>query len=128
MPTRQLAILGLLALAFLGFVLFAATSPYWSTSDVIALAVFGVFFVLLAFFQLAVRGQQPVEGHRGLPRSFWVVFASFAAAFASAMLLGVLAMPFFGYQGFEFFLGQQSWWVLCILAALLYPFVRRRLL
>ncbi len=128
MPTRQIALVLAVALAFLVFVLFAASSPYWSSTDVVVLAVFGIFFTCLVFVLLAVRGNNPVEGHRGLPRSYWVLFASFAAAFAMAMLLSIAAMPWFGYGGFNFFFGPGSWWVLLVLAAVAFPFVRRRVL
>ena len=128
MPTRQLILLSTMAIAFLAFVIFAAASPYWSVADVVGLAVFGLFFLLLAFVLLAVRGQDPVEGHRGFPRSYWVVFASLAGAFALAMLLSVLAMPWVGYRGFAVLLGGEHWWVLPVLAAVLYPFISRHLL
>ena len=128
MPYRQFTLLTILGIAFVIFVAFAATSEYWSVGDVLGLAVFGVLFVALATVLLAARGQQPVEGHRGMPRSFWVIFASFAAAFAIAMLLAVLAMPWVGYQGFEVLLGPDHWWALPVLAAVAFPFVRRRLL
>jgi hypothetical protein len=128
MPSRQIALVFAVAIAFLVFVLFAVSSPYWSSADVVILAVFGLFFTGLVFVMLAVRGNKPVEGHRGLPRSYWVVFASFAAAFALAMLLSIAAMPWFGYGGFDFFFGSGSWWVLLVLAAVAFPFVRRRLL
>ena len=128
MPRRQLAILAVLSLAFIGFVVSAALSEFWSVGDVLGLAAFGIIFVALAFVQIVVRGQQPVEGHHGMPRAFWLVFASFAVAFALELLLGVLAMPWFGYKSFELLLGTKYWWVLPLLAAVAFPFVRRRLL
>jgi len=128
MPRRQLALLAVLALAFAIFVAFTASSEYWSLTDVLALAAFGVVFVIIAFILLATRGHEPVDGHRGLPRSFWVVFAWFGVAFASAMLMAVLAMPWVGFRGFQVLLGPDQWWVLPLLAAVAYPFVRKRLL
>jgi hypothetical protein len=128
MPTRQVTLIFTVALAFLLFILFAATSPYWSTGDVVGLSIFGLFFTALVFVLLAVRGNQQVEGHRGLPRSYWVVFASFGAAFALAMLLSIVVMPWVGYEGFDFFFGPNSWWALLVLAAIAFPFVRRHLL
>lgn len=128
MPRRQLALLAILALGFVVFITFATASEYWSLGDVLALAGFGVLFVILAFVLLATRGQEPVDGHRGMPRWFWVLFASFAVGFASCMLLGVLALPFVGFRGFELLFGSEYRWVLFVLAALAYPFVRKRLL
>ncbi len=128
MLPRQIALVIAVALAFALFVAFAAISADWAAGDVLVLAVFGVFFTCLVFVLLALRGNKPVEGHRGLPRSFWVVFASFAAGFALAMLLSIAAMPWVGFRGFDFFFGPGSWWALVALAAVAFPFVRRRLL
>ena len=128
MPQRQIALVTSVALAFTLFVAFAASSEYWTKTDVVVLVVFGLFFTCLVFVLLALRGNKPVEGHRGLPRSFWVVFASFAAAFALAMLLSIVAMPWVGYGGFDFFFAPGSWWALLVLAAVAFPFVRKRLL
>ncbi|MCW5658421.1 MAG: hypothetical protein KIT60_12015 [Burkholderiaceae bacterium] len=126
MPRRQLALLAVLALGFALFVAFAATSEHWSLGDVVGLAAVGIVFVVFAFVLLATRGRQPVDGHRGMPRWYWVLFASFAAAFALSMLLSVLAMPFVGYRGFDLFFGSERW-LLLVLAAAVYPFVRKRL-
>ncbi len=128
MPKRQLLLLMTLVAGLISFVGFAASDPYWSKSDVLGLSLFSIFFVALAFVVLVRRGQEPVEGHRGLPRSYWVVFASFSGAFVIALLLSVLAMPLVGFKGFEYLLGPDSWWVMLVLAAILYPFVQRRLL
>lgn len=128
MPRRQLALLALLALGFVVFVAFAAASEYWSLGDVLALAGFGVFFVILAIVLFSTRGQAPVAGHRGMPRGFWVLFASFAVGFALCMLFGVLALPFVGFRGFDLLFGSEYRWVVFVFAALAYPFVRKRLL
>ena len=128
MPRRHTAILGVLLAAFCVFVAHAATDPNWSLGDVVGLLVFALFFVVLVSLLLITRGSRPVEGQHGFPRAYWVVFASFAAAFAGAMLLSVLVMPWLGFQGFVFVFAQENWWVLPVLAAAAFPFVRRRLL
>jgi membrane-bound metal-dependent hydrolase YbcI (DUF457 family) len=93
------------------------------------MAVFSVLFFLITFISLLSRGNKPVEGHRGLPRSLWVLFASFATAFALAMLGSVLALPWLGYKGFDLLLGGEgNWWIVPALAAIAYPYVSRRLL
>ena len=46
--------------------------------------------VVIAFLTLGVRNGESVDGHRGLPRSFWVVFASLTGAFGLAMLLAIV--------------------------------------
>src|SRR5205085_3450891 len=101
--------------------------PFWSKRDVAGLIVFAVFFVGLVFVTLVRRGSEPVEGHRDLPRSYWVVFASFAAAFALLMLVAVLCLPFLGFEAFTL-LGPERWWLYLVTAAVLFPFVRERLL
>ena len=128
MSSRQIFLVIAVALAFFVFVLFGASNPNSSVAEVIVMSVFGLFFTGLVFVMLAARGNKPVEGHRGLPRLYWVVFASFATAFAVAMLLSIAALPWFGYGGFDFFFGSDAWWVLLALAAVAFPFVRRHLL
>jgi hypothetical protein len=128
MLPRQIALVVAVAFAFALFAAFAASSPYWTKGDVVGLSVFGLSFTCLVFVSLAVRRNMPVQNHHGLPRSFWVVFASLASAFASEMLLSIAAMPWVGYKGFDFFFGASSWWALAVLAAVAFPFVRKRLL
>ena len=128
MSSRQIFLVIAVALAFFVFVLSGASNANSSVADIIAVSAFGLFFTGLVFVMLAARGNKPVEGHRGLPRLYWVVFASFATAFAVAMLLSIAALPWFGYGGFDFFFGSDAWWVLLALAAVAFPFVRRHLL
>jgi hypothetical protein len=128
MSSRQIFLVIAVALAFFVFVLSGASNANSSVADIIAVSAFGLFFTGLVFVMLAARGNKPVEGHRGLPRLYWVVFASFATAFAVAMLLSIAALPWFGYGGFDFFFGSDAWWVLLALAAVAFPFIRRHLL
>jgi hypothetical protein len=128
MPNRQLVLLAAIVLAFVAFVVSAVTDPYWSARDVVGLVLFAVFFVGLVVVMLIRRGNEPVEGHRGLPRNYWVVFASFAAAFALLMAVAVLCLPFFGIRAFDALLGPERWWLYLLTAAVLFPFVRKRLL
>lgn len=128
MPKSHITLLSAYAIAFIAFVVSAAGDPNWSASDVLFLSVFGVLFVTIAYLALAIRGKQSVEGQYGMPRSVWIVFASFAAAFALQMLIAIVAMPLIGFKSFDYLFGSQSWWITALLAAALYPFVRRRLL
>lgn len=128
MPRRHIAILSVLTLAFAAFVVHAVSDPNWSPGDVLRLLGFSLFFVVLVALLLITRGSRPVEGQNGLPRGYWVVFASLVVAFVCAMLLSVLVMPWLGVRGFEFVFAPENWWVLPVLAAVAFPFVRRRLL
>jgi len=129
MPCRQIALLIIAAVGLSALVMSGIFSPYWSIGDVLAMAAFSVVFLFIMFLTLLSRGKEPVDGHRGLPRSFWVLFASFASAFAFAMFGAVLVLPWVGFRGFDFLLGAEcSWFVLPVLAAIAYPFVKRKLL
>jgi len=110
MQSRHIALLIFLALALCALAGTMAVSANSSMGDVLSFVGISICFAAVAFVSLRVRGNAPVDGYRGVRRSFWVVFASFAAAFAIALLLAVVAMPWVGYRG------------------LLYPLVRRRLL
>ena len=128
MSRRQIALFTILGFAFGAFVISAAIDRHSALADVLSLATFGIVFVAFACVLLATSGRKPGVGRRGIPRFFLVVFASFAVAFASAMLSGVLAMPWVGFRGFEILLGSEDWWVLPLFAIVAFPFVRKYLL
>ena len=129
MPLRQRVLLVILVVGLAAMVVSGSLSPNSSFGDVAFAAIFSVFFFFIVFLTLKSRGNETAEGHRGLPRWLWVLFASYAAAFALAMFGAVLSLPWLGYRGFDFFLGGESnEWVLLVLAAIVYPFVNRRLL
>jgi hypothetical protein len=117
-----------LAAAFLAFISFGVATSDTSPAVLAVMAVFGLVLVLVAFVALtAKRKQPPVAGRLSLPRIIWVLFASYAAAIGLAMLLAVLALPWAGVQGFEYFLGPEHSWALLVLGVVLVPFVQRRL-
>jgi len=127
MPPRQVLLLRIL-LGTLGvFFALALWRPEWSSPNVLALVGFSVMLVLIGHLTLGIRDGQAVDGLRGLPRSFWVVFASLTGAFGFAMLVAIVAMPWVGYRGFALLLGKWSWWVLPLIAVGLYPMVKTHL-
>jgi hypothetical protein len=128
MPVRHLVLLATTALAFAAFIAWAVLDSSSSKADVAILVAFAFLFLGIVFVSLLRRGAEPVEGHRGLPRAFWVVFASFGSAFAILLLSATVAMPFFGFRGFDALLGAERWWVLVVVAVAVYPFVRKHLL
>jgi len=120
-------LLVLLVVAFAGFAFFSGASLGASPLDVAAILVFGIALAAMAYIWLPVSRARSVAGKYGLPRWVWVLFASYAAALALAMLLALAAMPWAGYQGFEFFFGGEHSWALLVLGVLLFPLVRWRL-
>lgn len=129
MKTRHFVLLAIVAVSLAAFIVSGVLSPYWSVSDILFAAGFGVIFLFVVFMSLLVRGNKPVRGHYGLPRWVWVLFASFAAAFSVAMLSAVVMLPWYGHKGFDYFLGGgDGWWFFMLLVLIAYPFVNRRLL
>lgn len=127
MLARHIGLLALLLFAFGAFTVAASTSPDWSVSDVVSYVVFAIVFVYVVLRLLAIQGKNGLEGQSKLPRFLRVAFASFALAFALGMLLSMVTMPWFGLQAFKYLLGQEAWWSLPLVAAILYPLVRLRL-
>jgi hypothetical protein len=127
MPTRQVVLLRILVVALAMFLGLAAWRPEWSQPNIVALVAFSVLLVVFALLTLVVQNGESVDGHRGLPRSFWVVFASLTGAFGLAMLLATLGLPWLGYAGFALMLGEWAWWVIPMLAAGLYPTMKSHL-
>jgi hypothetical protein len=125
--SRQRVLLRVLIGALTVYLCLAAWRPEWSQANIVALVAFSMMLVAIAFLTLSVRAGESVDGHRGLPRSFWVLFASFAGAFGLAMLLAILGLPWLGYAGFAMFLGEWAWWVIPLLAAGLYPSMKSHL-
>jgi hypothetical protein len=121
MPARQIVLLRILALTLALFVGLALWRPEWSAPNIVSLVVFSIFLVVIGFLTLVVHGDLSVDGHRGLPRPFWVIFASFTGAFGLAMLLALLGLPWLGYTSFALLLGEWAWWVIPLLAVGLYP-------
>jgi len=127
MPARQALLLRILAIVLALFIGLALWSPEWSTINVVSLVAFSMLLVVIGFLTLVVRGDLAVDGHRGLPRPFWVLFASFTGAFGLAMLLAILGLPWLGYTSFALLLGEWAWWVIPLFAVGLYPMANNHL-
>jgi hypothetical protein len=127
MPARQALLLRILAIVLALFIGLALWSPEWSTINVVSLVAFSMLLVVIGFLTLVVRGDLTVDGHRGLPRPFWVLFASFTGAFGLAMLLAILGLPWLGYTSFALLLGEWAWWVIPLFAVGLYPMANNHL-
>lgn len=127
MPARQALLLKILAVMLAVFVCLALWNPAWSSSEVISLVAFSILLVVIGFLTLVVRGDLSVDGHRGLPRPFWVVIASLVGAFGLAMLLAIIGLPWLGYTSFALLLGEWAWWVIPLFAVGLYPMTNSRL-
>jgi hypothetical protein len=125
MRTRHIGLLALLLAAFVVFIAAAISSPNWSAIDVGGYIAFAVLFGYVASRLLVTRANS--EDHSGLPALLRAAFASLALAMALAMLLSIAALPWFGLRVFDSLMGQDAAWSLPLLAAILYPLVRRRL-
>jgi uncharacterized membrane protein len=128
MPRRRLILLFTFAAAFTAFFLHSLYDPNWSSGDVASLAAFACLSLLLTAVLLSsTSGTQDTSLLGSIWRTLKVGFASLAAAFATCLLLGVLALPLFGLQGFDYLLAPGRVWILLLLATAFVPFVRRHL-
>ena len=127
MPVRHVLLLRILLGVLAVFFALAAWGREWPAFNVIALVALSLMWVFIGHVAFVARDDRGVDGLRGLPRTFWVLFASFAAAFGTAMLIATLGLPWLGYSGFTLLLGEWAWWVLPMIAAGFYPIVRTHL-
>jgi hypothetical protein len=127
MSVRHVLLLRILLAVLAVFFALAAWGREWTSFNVVALVALSLMWVFIGHVAFVVRDDRGVDGLRGLPRSFWVLFASFAAAFGTAILVATLGLPWLGYSGFTLLLGEWAWWVLPMLAAGLYPIVKTHL-
>lgn len=128
MNIRALVLVGVLAIALIGFAVFAGSRTEFSTSDIRFVIFFGIFYITLATVAMMVWGKRQVRGRGlfGLPRWLWVAFASLAASFATLMLISIAAMPWVGYKGFELIFGSNPT-LLYGTAVLLSPLIAMKL-
>lgn len=126
MNIRALVLVGALAIALIGFAVFAGSRTEFSTSDIRFVIFFGIFYITLAAVAMMVWGKRQVRGLFGLPRWLWVAFASLAASFATLMLISIAAMPWQGYKGFELIF-SSDFLLLYGTAVLLSPLIAMKL-
>jgi hypothetical protein len=127
MPIRQVILSSLLCIAVIAFAVFGAIRFGVSNDGLVLLVVLSVLFPCIAIGGLLEWRNKSVDGYEGRPRGVWVVFASFAGAFALYILVGVLLFPWLGFGGFEFLI-RWFWLVLPLFTVCFYPFVKRHLL
>lgn len=126
MNIRALVLVGALAIALIGFAVFAGSRTEFSTSDIRFFIFFGIFYITLATVAMMVWGKRQVRGLFALPRWLWVAFASLAASFAALMLISIAAMPWVGYKGFELIF-SSDFLLLYGTAVLLSPLIAMKL-
>ncbi len=123
MAKRSAVLIAALAFAFICMCCFLAWHNDSSLQDMAGPALFGVLLVAVAFITII----KPDSVSSAIPRSALAkqLFGAFALAFASWMLCCVLALPIFGYAGFE--LMDRPWFSLAflVLAAAFFPVTRR---
>lgn len=76
---------------------------------------------------LETEEQIPIKGNRGVLWGLKFMFACYAAAFATMMLLGILVLPFAGYAGLEAMFSPSSGLYLFIAGLLWSPLIFRYL-
>ena len=123
----------------------ALTSPAYPHSDPrgnFAVSFFSIWFVVLGIY-IAVaswalfsdRGRAylteqeyiPIKGNRKVLWYIKFLFACYAAAFATVMLLGVLSLPFVGFVGIEAMFSPGSGIYLLFAALVWSPLIYRYL-
>ena len=125
MPKHSNVLIAILAISFLGFVIFGAVNFHTTLGVIAAVTAFGLAMVFLAYVALARnRNRKPATSRYSALRMVKVVVASYAAAWALAMLLAIVALPWFGSASFDIFF---RWWVLIAFGVTCFPFVQRHL-
>ena len=76
---------------------------------------------------LETQEQIPIKGNRGVLWFLKFLFACYAAAFATMMLLGVLALPFAGFSGLEAMFSPNSGMYLLVAGLVWSPLIFRYL-
>jgi hypothetical protein len=76
---------------------------------------------------LETQEQMPIKGNRGVLWFLKFLFACYAAAFATTMLLGILALPFAGFDGLEAMFGPNSGMYLLVTGLVWSPLIFRYL-
>lgn len=74
---------------------------------------------------LQAQEQLPIKGNRTILWYLKFLFACYAAAFATMMLLGVLALPFAGYAGLEAMFSPNSGIYLLVVGLFWSPLIFR---
>mgnify|MGYP001821619564 CR=1 FL=1 len=74
---------------------------------------------------LQAQEQMPIKGNRTILWYLKFLFACYAAAFATMMLLGILALPFAGYAGLEAMFSPNSGIYLLVVGLFWSPLIFR---
>ena len=97
--------------------------------------VLGAYIAVASWTLFSVRGRAylaaqeeiPIKGNRTVLWYIKFLFACYAAAFATMMLLGVLSLPFAGYAGLEAMFSPNSGLYLLIAGLVWSPLIFRYL-
>ena len=97
--------------------------------------VAGTYIAIASWALFSIRGRAyltaqekiPIKGNRTVVWYLKFLFACYAAAFATMMLLGVLSLPFAGYAGLEAMFSPESGLYLLIAGLVWSPLVFRYL-
>ena len=122
METRTKILIAILALSFLGMAMFLVLQHGVPAEGLIPILLFGVFLVVAAIVSLKIE-KKAFEG-KSIPK---IVIASFALAFALMLLVGVLALPFVGFEALETIMGHNAGIIWLVLAIFVSPITAKYL-
>ncbi len=122
MEKRTKILITALIVSFIAMALFLFLQHGVSKEQLIPVLVFGIVLVSVAFFSLKV--EKKVFKGKSIPK---IVIASFALAFALMLLVGILALPFFGYKALEAVMGHNTGVIWLVLAVLVSPIIAKYL-
>ena len=103
--------MSVLAISFLIMILFLFVQHDATKEQLIPAILFGVVLVTTAIFSLKIE-KKVFKGKNIIK----IIFASFALAFALILLIGILALPFVGFEALELLVGNNTGIILVVLA------------
>ena len=122
METRTKILVSVLAISFLIMILFLFVQYGATKEQLIPAILFGVVLVTTAIFSLKIE-KKVFQGKSIIK----IIFASFALAFALILLIGILALPFVGFEALELLMGNNTGIILVVLAVVVSPITAKYL-
>ena len=122
MEIRTKILIAILALSFIGMAMFLVLQHGVPAEGIVPILAFGIFLVAAAIFSLKI--EKKVFKSKSIPK---IVFASFALAFALMLLVGILALPFVGFDALETIMGHNAGIIWLVLAILVSPITAKYL-
>jgi hypothetical protein len=109
------------------FAVARASRSTTTQAELISVLLLGVCLQIFAFMMLSPKGTFSNDRPDLRESTYSAMGAASIAAIALALLLGIVVWPWFGAGSFELWLGRDHWWVVPVLAVVLFPWIRERL-